>query len=113
MSSEDPYKRPSEHEPKKSNTALIVIIVLAVLTIPALCICGGAAAWLFLAVRVESLQNEPPFVDGPIIEIPPTEPPAEIEPMPPIEAGPLIVPAPQIEPAAGDEPLSGDEGTAK
>jgi hypothetical protein len=95
MSSEDPYKSPSEHEPKKSNTVLIVIVVLVVLAIPALCICGGAAAWLFMAVRVESLQNEPPFVDGPIIEIPP------IEPVPPIEAAP------------GDEPLSGDPATTK
>ncbi len=101
MSSEQPYKSPDGREPKKSNTVLIVIVVFVVLAIPALCICGGAAAWLFMAVRVESFQNEPPFVDGPIIEIPP------IEPVPPIEA------VPSIESAPSDAARSGDDATTK
>jgi len=59
MSSEQPYKSPNGQEPKKSKTALIVIIVLAVLAIPVVCIFGLAAVIFFNAVRLESIQNEP------------------------------------------------------
>ena len=69
MSSEQPYESPSGLEPKKSNTVLIVVIVLVVLTISALCVCGGVAGFLFWTLRVESNQRELP------VELVPMEPP--------------------------------------
>jgi hypothetical protein len=91
MSSEQPYKSPDGLEPKKSNTVLIVIVVLVVLTIPALCLCGGAA--FFWTVRVDSGQDEP-FVEF-----------DSVDSVPPIEA------VPPIEPTLGDEPRSSDDAT--
>jgi len=89
MSSKDPYKPPSEHEPKKSNTVLIVIVVFVVLAIPALCICGGAAAWLFLAVPVErSIQIDLPD---------------EAEAVPMTDTVPPIGAVPPIQPATVDD----------
>jgi len=89
MSSEQPCKSPNGLEPKKSNTVFIVIVVLVVLAIPALLLCGGAAAWLSLAVPVErSIQIELPVESEAV-------PMTEINP--PIQLGP------------GDEPRSSDE----
>jgi hypothetical protein len=98
MSSEDPYKSPSGHEPKKSNTALIVIIVLAVLTIPALCLCGGAAVYVWTVPAERSIQIDLPD-ESEAVPITDTVPP--IEAVPPIQLAP------------GDEPPSGDDSTTK
>ena len=91
MSSEQPYKSPDGLEPKKSNTVLIVVIVLAVLAIPALCLCGGGAAWLFLAVPVES---------GIQIDLP-----AEAEAVPMTETNPPIQLGPGTEPRSSDDAI--------
>ena len=102
MSTEQPYKSPDGLEPKKSNTVLIVVVVLVVLVFPALCLCGGGALWMLVAVPVErSIQ----------IELPDE---AEAVPMTdanlPIEAAPLIELAPGDEPAVPpNEPALGDE----
>ena len=107
MSSEQPYKSPDGLEPKKSNSVLIVIVVAVALVIPTLCVCGGAAAWLFLTVPVESGQIEPFIEFDSIDSVRPIEAVPRVEPVPPIEAVPPIQPAPPIEPPPGDE------GTAK
>jgi hypothetical protein len=43
--------------PPQSNTWLIVFIVVAVLAVPALCVCGGTAAWFFLGVSPQPIQQ--------------------------------------------------------
>jgi hypothetical protein len=99
MSSEEPYKPPGTHEPKKSNTALLVIVVLLVLTIPALCICGGAAAWFFLAIPVErNVQFESPD---------------EAERVPMTDTVSPIERAPPLQPAPGDEAVPSNEPDGK
>ena len=106
MSSRQPDESPSVPEPKKSNTALIVIIVLAVLTIPALCICSGVVGIMLLWSTEGSYPLER------IIKVAPLDPSIELVPEektvpPPIEAVPPVKSAPE------EKPLSGDEATNK
>ena len=108
MSSQQPNNSLSGPEPKKSNTTLIVIIALAVVTIPVLCICGGAAVSFFWAlqmerdIHIEQIQNEQP------INVVPSDIPTELVPPvravpPPIEAAPTVESAPKEESQSGDE----------
>jgi hypothetical protein len=98
MSNEQPYKSPDGLEPKKSNTVLIVVVVLVVLVFPALCLCGGAAAFVWTVPVERSIQID--FPDG-AEAVPMTDTNSPIEAVPPIE------------PAPGDEPRSGDNATTK
>jgi hypothetical protein len=98
MSSEDPYKPPTVHETKRSNTALVVVVLL-VLAIPGLCICGGVAAWFFLAIPMErNVQFE-------------SSDQAEAIPM--TDTVPSINPAPPNDTASPGDILPGGERPAK
>jgi len=113
MSSEQPNNSQSGPEPKKSNTALIVIIVLAVLTIPVLCICGLAGGVAFLQSRqAESILHERSIDSGRAIDGVPTDSPIEL--VPPVKAvPPPIEAAPPVKPAPTEKLQSGDEASSK
>ena len=108
MSSRQPNNSPNGPEPKKSNTALIVIIVLAVVTLPVLCICGGAVFMFGYA----NIQNEQRLFDESTFDVVPMEP--SIELVPPVKAVPLpIETVPPVESAPTEEPRSSDEASTK
>ena len=98
MNSEQPYKSPDGLEPKKSNTVLIVIVVLVVLAIPALCLCGGAVAYVWTVPVERSIQIDLPD---------------EAEAVPMTDTVPPIDAVSPIQTASGDETLSDDDATTK
>jgi len=96
MNSEQPYKSPDGLEPKKSNTVLIVIVVLVVVAIPALCLCGGAVAFVWTVPVERSIQIDLPD---------------EAEAVPMTGTNSPIEAVPPVQPASGDEPRSSNDAT--